>query len=198
MARTLEISIEAAIDAKVTEMLDHLGFLITFNFGNNAPDEFKEEVWKIIPKEVFAEYLDQFNPEYDAGNGGWFDESKNVTENQLRPILEELARFQLNQISMFPAFIHFAYVISPTLVRSQFNVKEESVSFMGRVLTTKMTVVSGKDAGYQIIFDRYGRSIHLIDTDSNTATYWYDKDVNVTIPPAKSIDMGNLLKLKRD
>jgi hypothetical protein len=60
-----------------------------------------------------------------------------------------------------------------------------------------MIVVGGKDNGYQIVFDRYGRLIHLRDTQGDTADYWYDKDVTVNIPPAATIDLGSLIKLNR-
>jgi hypothetical protein len=60
-----------------------------------------------------------------------------------------------------------------------------------------MTVDSGKDAGYLIIFDRYGRLVHLKDTDGATADYWYDKDVTVNIPPAMTLDMGKLMQLSQ-
>jgi len=57
-------------------------------------------------------------------------------------MLEDLVKLQFEQISGFPAFIHFAFIISPTLARSQFNVQEETITSEGQVLLTKMTIAS--------------------------------------------------------
>jgi len=108
----------------------------------------------------------------------------------LKQELKELMKMQYGKISGFPAFIHFAFIISPTLARTQFNVKEETITSEGQTVLTKMTITSGKDAGYIIIFDQYGRLVHLRDTHGDTADYWYDKDVTVNIPPYMVMNMG--------
>lgn len=178
VAKTLEVGLELAIEAKVTEILDQLAVLAIMGSMEDGNEWMKE----FIPNEMIGAYTDP-------------DPDKSVVGELLKQKLEKMVKLQFEQISNLPPLIHFAFIISPTLARSQFNVQEESVSFMGQVLSTKMTVVSGKDAGAVVIFDRYGRLIHLIDPDGDTATYRYDKDVTVNIPPAMSIDLGALKNL---
>ena len=170
VAAGLEIAIEAAIEANVAQMLDQLAILAITAQGD----------WMsgLIPPEVALAYY--------ASDG-------NVAEGVLEQALEELALLQYEQISSLPPLIHFAFVISPTLARTQFNVQESTVTWDGQENCTKMTVVGGSDNGYVVVFDKYGRLIHLRDTDDGTADYWYDRDVTVNIPPAVSINMGNII-----
>jgi hypothetical protein len=177
MAKILEVGLQAAIDAKVAEMLDQLAVLAIMETNTPGNGWLKD----FIPEQAIAAYTDP-NPD------------KSFAEEQLKTVLEELAKLQFDQISMFPALIHFAFIISPTLARSQFNVQEVPVTWRGQDNCIKMSVLSGSGAGSMVVFDRYGRLIHLRDNDGDTADYWYDKDVTVNIPPAVSINMDQYLQ----
>jgi hypothetical protein len=161
MVKMLEVSLEAAIDAKVNETLDQLILVISksLDLGEWTGDAISKEMMSVIS-----------------------DPNKSVMD--LSPLLEELAKLQFEQISFFPPLIHFAYIFSPTLARS-YNMQEQTITWRGQEHCIKMT----NDEGYQIIFDRYGRLIHLKDTDGATADYRYDKDVTVEIP--SSVGWGN-------
>ncbi len=189
IARQLEFSIEAAIDAQVTEMLDELAELAIgelWNFRADGNDWLND----FIPMEIIRAY----SIALENSGGSVTEAHLRAVEEKLKAVLEKLAERRHQQIEIFPALIHFAFIVSPTMARTQFNVREETLVWRGQNNCTKMTVVSGQEAGYQIVFDRYGRLIHLRGTDGATADYWYDRDVTVTIPPAKTIDFGKLMK----
>jgi hypothetical protein len=114
-----------------------------------------------------------------------------ATEILLKPLLEKLANMQYMQTSGF-TFINFAYFFSPTLARSHFNPQEQTGSWKGQDNCTKMTL----DSGYLVVFDRYGRLIHLKDTDGDTADYKYDKDVTVNFPFTEFYDFANFMGTK--
>ena len=162
VANTLELSLDLAIEAGVTEMMDQLALmaLIDWNiFGGSPVPEMPFELLQMLQ-----------DPDID------------VTGELLRELLEQQMQNHFQLLGNLPPFIHFAMVISPTLARAHFNVSEQTVTYRGEPNCTKMTVLSGDDAGYISIFDQYGRLIHLRDTDDATADYWYDRDVTVNIP----------------
>ncbi|NNC33891.1 MAG: hypothetical protein HKO09_03340, partial [Croceitalea sp.] len=121
----------------------------------------------------------------------WFPPNRFRNRNFFRE-LRELANNNAAQAGFFPAFIHFAFIITPSVARNQFSVQEELKTWRGMEKCTKMVITSGRDAGYQIVFDSYGRLIHLRDKDGDTADYWYDQDVTVNIPPAYYIPLGGI------
>ena len=161
IASKLKVGIEDAIYAEVTEMLDQLAFLALID-----TDPSNEWIKDFIP--------DEFIGAADGGTSG--------LEQLLKPLLEKLAKLQYMQTSGF-TFINFAFFFSPTLARSHFSPQEQTVNWGGQDYCTKMTLASG----YLVVFDRYGRLIHLKDTDGDTADYRYDKDVTVNFPFTKFI-----------
>jgi hypothetical protein len=176
MAKTLQVGIEMAIEAKAAQMLDQLAVLALMELPDGADSWLNE----FVPVEVLTTAYSLASP------------GTSITEEALKPLLKNLAEFRARKVEAFPAFIHFAFLISPAAARSHFNVSEETVTWRGQDGCTRMTVVSGKDAGYQVVFDRHGRLIHLRDTAGDTADYWYDRDVTVTLPPAMDMNTSFL------
>ena len=164
IAESLEIGIETAIDARIN--------IIEAEWANAAPiyelgtQEMRDEFEALSSMTKFVDYFDP---------------------GQLHQLVSDLVGLQSQQLGFFPAFIHFAFFISPHLARSEFNVREEILSWRGQDDCIRMTILSGDEAGYMIVFDRYGRLIHLRDKEGETADYWYDRDVTVNIPPAVAI-----------
>jgi len=145
-------------------------------------------------------YLAYLNLDLDAGS----DWIKNYlspefigsyTEQTLKPLLEKLAQLQAMKLNGLPTFVHFPYFFSPTLARSQFSPNEQTGSWRGQDNCTKMTLASG----YLVVFDRYGRLIHLRDTDGDTADYSYDKEVTLASPEYAQIkDFSSFMKINKN
>ena len=166
VASKLALSIDAAIATGATEMMDQLlAAMLTMDLGALGIGSF----YPWLPPEIFAALAD---PNVDVAA---------ELLSSMTPLLEAEMKSILGNL---PPFIHFAFVISPDMARSRFEVQEETITWRGQEHCTKMILLSGKDKGYQMVFDPYNRLINLKDTDDSSAEYWYDRDVTVTIPSA--------------
>jgi len=163
-AQLLEFSLEVAIDNQVDLILAYLAAGIDMTFFNDSLSQ--QESYQLPTTEMVG-----------------------AASREARALLRDLVNVQYEQLTFFPAFVHFAFIFSPALGRS-LGLDEETITWRGQENCTKMTVVGGRDAGYQIIFDRYGRLVHLRDTDGDTADFSYDQDFTVNIPPASTINLG--------
>jgi hypothetical protein len=133
-------------------------------------------------RDLLASYAERagFNPETGEM------EVADVTEDMLRDWVEEF-RGQYESLGTLPPLIHFAFILTPQTVRAQVPVRQDSnISWRGRHTAcdncTRFTVTEGDQEGYVLIFDEYGRLVHLKDTDGSTAEYAYGGDVTVRIP----------------
>lgn len=174
MADVLEVNVDHAIEAGVTEMVDRLAAIAPERYGQLLHGNRYLERWA-------------GTIHFDTINGEWETEG-DITQDLLEGWVQQI-RAQLELLKVFPPLIHFAFVFSPAGVRAYADDVHEEPNITWRGWTqygavtcvdcTRFTVTEGKQAGYVLIFDRFGRLVHLRDTDGDTATYGYHKDVTV-------------------
>ena len=190
MVSLLEVSIDQAIDARVTDMVDALGTYAAIRldpygriFGTRGSSPPTRRFGGVMG--LLQDYA--LGVEYDEESGEWLYEG--VTESMVEDLADHV-RERFEFLSVFPPLIHFAFFFSPAAIRSHLagRVHEDTgITWQGRthhgrivcVDCTRFTVEEGEQRGYIMIFDRFGRLVHLRDTDGSTATYGYDRELTV-------------------
>lgn len=201
----LQISIDNAIEDGVAEALDRVFSLMgalapdalhrVFGSGSGMdPNSFAEDMQDFV--RGMRNFLDAYAPSYNPETGE-YEFAEGVTEDRFREFLENVesmerrAREQFEELGAFPPLIHFAFILTPTTVRSQASVQPSTIPCGGQDDCTRFVVTSGEQRGYILVFDHYDRLVYLRDTDGSSATYSYDRDVTVTLPP--SVSVGQLM-----
>ena len=134
---------------------------------------------------------------YDLKKSGLQDISTTILEGreinaqlqkELKEVLKLLLNKQYSDIAGFPIFIHWAFLYSPKLIKSKYDVTENSFDCYGLPnACTELKVKSGKEKGKSMIFDQHNRLVFINAKKEGTALFLYDKDVSVTLPPSATM-----------
>ena len=101
--------------------------------------------------------------------------------------IKKLLSKELEVIGGFPIFIHWAIIYSPEVIKKHYGNKVSETTFDCDGFSnacTKLTIISGKEKGKLMLFDRYGRLVFIDTKGEGTALFQYDRDITVNLPPA--------------
>jgi len=109
--------------------------------------------------------------------------------NDLKEVIKALLNEKYAELIGFPVFIHWAFLYSPDLIKSKFNVSEKKFDCNGIPGgCTELTVLSGEDKGKSMRFDQYNRLIFIDAKKEGTAQFQYGFDFTVNLPKAYTMD----------